>query len=134
MHRVRRVGVIKTATTVAVLYALAIAIFAIPFALFAAAAGGVGTGGQRIGFVEVLTFAVLGILLYGVLGWIFTAIGCAIYNLAARFTGGIEIALDLSTPPSPPAVWAPAAGTTPTVSPPTAPPPGTAGDGSPTGS
>jgi len=134
VHRIRRVGVIKTATTVAVLYALAIAIFAIPVALLAAAAGGVGTGAQRIGFVEVLTFAVLGILLYGVLGWIFTAIGCAIYNLAARFTGGIELELNMSTPPSAPAVWAPAPGTTPTVSSPNAPPAGPAGDGSPTGS
>jgi len=35
VHRIRRVGVIKTATTVAVLYALAIAIFAIPVALLA---------------------------------------------------------------------------------------------------
>lgn len=32
-------------------------------------------------------------LLYGLAGFVFAAIGCAIYNLVAGWTGGIEIEL-----------------------------------------
>jgi hypothetical protein len=35
-------------------------------------------------------------ILYGVLGFIFTAIGCALYNLVAGWVGGIEVELDSS--------------------------------------
>ena len=36
----------------------------------------------------------LGALVYGVVGWVMTAIGCAIYNLVAGWVGGIEVQLE----------------------------------------
>jgi hypothetical protein len=33
-------------------------------------------------------------IIYGVCGFIFTAIGCAIYNFVAGLVGGIEVELD----------------------------------------
>lgn len=33
-------------------------------------------------------------ILYGICGFIFTAIGCAIYNLVAGWVGGVEVELD----------------------------------------
>ena len=113
MVRIRRFGVVKTATTVAMIYVVIVAIFAIPFALLAAATGGVATTTGRIGPVEVLTFAVVAMLLYGIFGWVFTAIACAVYNLAARFTGGIEVEVDRVAPPAPLPTWGPATGAPP---------------------
>src|SRR3989441_9388970 len=34
--------------------------------------------------------------LYGIIGFVCTAIGCALYNFVARLVGGIEIQLDSS--------------------------------------
>jgi hypothetical protein len=42
-------------------------------------------------------------IFYGVLGFVFGALGAAIYNLAARLVGGIEIEL-APRPPQPGAV------------------------------
>jgi hypothetical protein len=39
-------------------------------------------------------FAVLLPVLYGLAGFIFTAIGCLLYNLVAGMVGGIEVEID----------------------------------------
>jgi len=61
---------------------------------------------------------------YGIVGWIFTAIACLLYNFAAGMIGGVEIQLEAVQPPPPPPVWsgyqAPAA--PPPPAPPTEPP------------
>ena len=36
-------------------------------------------------------------IIYGVAGFIFTAIGCVIYNVVASRVGGIEIQMDETT-------------------------------------
>jgi hypothetical protein len=85
-QQIRRFGIGQTAKVIAVLYALMGLIF-VPFFLFAAAFApketGFGTG-----------FALALPILYGVLGFIFTAIACAIYNFVAGFVGGIEVELE----------------------------------------
>ena len=84
-QRIARFGTFQTAKVMAVLYALMGAVF-IPIFLLASmfspeiAALGIG-------------FAILAPIFYGVCGFIFVAIGCAIYNLVAKFTGGIEVEL-----------------------------------------
>jgi hypothetical protein len=35
-------------------------------------------------------------VLYGLAGFIFTAIGCALYNVVAKYLGGIEVELEAS--------------------------------------
>ena len=81
MFRIRRFGVMKTATVVAVLYM---------------------------------------IFVYGLFGWVFTAIALAIYNLAARWVGGIEVEVETVGPPPPVPTWG--ATLPPSSSPPTIPP------------
>lgn len=113
MYTIRRFSVVKTATVVAVMYVVIVAIFIIPFAFLALAFGrGDNAAG---GLVGVLVFGLLAALLYGVFGWIFTAIACAIYNLAAGWVGGIEVQVDQAAPPPAQQLWAPSA-------PPPAPP------------
>lgn len=85
-QQIRRFGIGQTAKVIAVLYALMGLIF-LPFFLAAAAfaprEAGFGTG------------IALGLpIIYGVAGFVFTAIACAIYNFVAGFVGGIEVELE----------------------------------------
>jgi hypothetical protein len=127
MVRIRRFNVVKTATVVALMYMVIVAIFAIPFFLLIAIAGVSVNGGptQSTGLVAGgIVFAILAVLLYGLLGWVFTAIACLIYNLVAGWVGGIEVEVDRAAPPGPPPTWM--TSTTPPP-PPTTGPPSTSG-------
>ena len=103
MYRICRFGVVKTATMFAVIYVIVIAIFAVPAAIIVLALAPSGGAGA----VEVVIGGVLIAIIYAVVGWIFTAIGCAIYNLAARWIGGIEVQVEPVVPPPPVPLWAP---------------------------
>lgn len=85
-HQIRRFGVFQTAMVMGVLYVLIGVIF-LPFfyiaASFAPEETGFGTG-----------FAIAMPLIYGVAGFIFGALGSALYNLVAGWVGGIEIELE----------------------------------------
>ena len=120
MHRIRRFGVVKTATVVAVMYVVIIAIVFVPIAILAIVFGASGSGGGNGtgAVVGVLVFGLVAALFYAVIGWIFTALACAVYNLAARWVGGIEVEIEpVAPPPSLPA-W-----TTSTTPPPAITPP-----------
>lgn len=117
MYRIRRFGVMKTATVVAVMYVVIIAIFVVPFAILAMAFRSDAAGGGA-----VLVFGLVAALVYGAAGWVITAIACALYNLVAGWTGGIEVQVEAVGPPPPIPVWGTTAGT-PTTSSPPAPPP-----------
>jgi hypothetical protein len=85
-QQIRRFGIGQTAKVIGVLYALMGLVFAPIFlvsAMFAPKETGLGTG-----------FALALPILYGVCGFIFTAIGCAIYNVVAGWVGGVEVELD----------------------------------------
>ena len=121
MYRIRRFGVMKTATVVAIMYMLIVGVFVIPFALLALivapSQGSAGLGSAS----GILLFGLVAIFGYGLLGWVFTAVAAAIYNLAARWVGGIEVQIETVAPPPPMPAWA-----TPTAAPPAsqpAPPP-----------
>ncbi len=127
MTRIRRFGVVKTATVAAVFYGLAALIFFGILAVFvligATAAINVpgnqipgGMFGATAGTMGVILAGVIIAVIYAVFGWIFTAIACLIYNFIAGFTGGVEFQLELVPPPAaiPATTWTP---------PPAAPPP-----------
>jgi hypothetical protein len=132
MYRVRRFGVIKTATVVAVMYMLIVAVFVVPFLLlalvFAPTQGSSATGG----IAGILVFGLLAIFGYGFLGWVFTAIAAAIYNLAARWVGGIEVEIETVAPPPPMPAWAASPTVPPPPASPTGPPPADPGASPPT--
>lgn len=121
MYSIRRFGVIRTATIVAVIYMIVVAVFFVPIAVIAAVAGAFYTGDAAAGGAGLVGTFVLGLLLalaYGAAGWVFTAAACLLYNLAAGWVGGIEVQVDRVEPKS---AVVPAWTTTP--SPPGAPPP-----------
>ena len=142
MNRVtiRRFDVIRTANVVAVLYAVAVIIVALVFLvlfLLIAALGGRGYSGSEMGgvigagLVGGLLFAVIGIVFYGVVGWVMTAIVCALYNVVAGRIGGIRVIVDVEGPyPGAPAYGGPgypAGYGVPAVGTPASPAPGSPG-------
>jgi hypothetical protein len=85
-QQVRRFGIGQTAKVVGILYGLMGLIF-LPIFLLASMLSPNGLG-YGIGFAIALP------ILYGICGFIFTAIACAIYNWVAGMVGGIEVDLD----------------------------------------
>ncbi len=114
MYRIRRFGVVRTANVFAILYFLITLVFVIPFAIILASAGTITTTDQFGNAVTVgtgLSWIVLLFFpfLYAILGWIFTAIFCLLYNLSSRFVGGIEVDVDGGPTPVAPAMQSPPA-------------------------
>ena len=93
MYRLKRVKVMSVAKIFAVLY-FGIGLIFVPFMLLILSAApsqsslpfGVGAG-----------FAIFMPFIYGIMGFIGGAIAAALYNLAARFAGGIEFDLEGTT-------------------------------------
>lgn len=86
VQRVRRFSVGQTAKVFGVLYGILGLVF-LPFivlaVLFAPDQAGFGIG-----------VAVLFPIMYGIIGFIMTAICCLLYNLVASMVGGVELELD----------------------------------------
>ncbi len=87
VQRLSSFSIGQTAKVLGVLYGLMGLIF-VPFFVLAATFLPNRDGGFGIGFALALP------VIYGAMGFIFTAIGCALYNWVAGMVGGIEIKLD----------------------------------------
>jgi hypothetical protein len=86
MHEIKNIGVFQAAKFAAAMYlALSVAITVL-LAVFVTVSG-LGS----ISFGRILLQIVLG----PTLGFIFTAIGCLLYNLIASQIGGIEVELEV---------------------------------------
>ena len=86
MYRIRRFGVIRTATVAAVMYAIGFAILLVPIAILGLAAQ---PGCRAVGGVIVVGLALVVVYPLGI--WIATALACLLYNLTAKWVGGIEV-------------------------------------------
>ena len=96
MVRVRRLGVVRTATVASVVYLLITLIILLPFVLVLATAGPITITDQagRTTTLELSPFVLLLLpFVYALIGWVLTALSCLIYNLAAAITGGAELEL-----------------------------------------
>ena len=93
--RLTRIAPLKAAVVLGVLYALLACIF-VPFLMLAGA--GVAAAARSSGASMPLGF-MFGIgalflpVIYGVIGFIVGLIAAAVYNLVAKWTGGVEITL-----------------------------------------
>ena len=94
--RIKRIAPLKTGIVLGVLYAL-MSLIMVPFMMIAGV--GIAAASKQAG--TPLPFAFLfGIgalflpILYGVIGFIFGVIAAAIYNLVAKWTGGIEVTVE----------------------------------------
>ena len=128
MVRLTRFGVIRTASVAAIVYLIISAIFAIPFALIVSTTPMTVTDqfGRQVTMQLSPVFILFLPLIYAAFGWVFTALACLIYNLAAWVTGGIEFeAVAVAPAPPPPVYTAPPAAPPPAAPPTSTPPAGT---------
>ena len=94
---IARFDVIRTANIVAALYAVIVIVFgllfAVPFALFALVAGqeAGGPGLAAGGAAGVFVLLALAVVFYAGVGWVATALVCALYNALAGRMGGILV-------------------------------------------
>jgi hypothetical protein len=104
MHTIKSVGVFSVAKIMGCVYAC-IALIFIPFFLFAALMGAMGAmagAGNHsnplaaLGVIGIVLLALFIPIFYGLMGFIFGALGALIYNLMAKWVGGIQ--LELQTP------------------------------------
>jgi uncharacterized membrane protein (DUF485 family) len=86
VQRLSRFSVGQTAKVLGLLYGL-MGLIALPFFLIVTM---LSPGEESVG----VGFALALPILYGLLGFVFTAIGCALYNWVAGKVGGIEVSLD----------------------------------------
>jgi hypothetical protein len=90
-QQIQRFGVGQTAKVFGILYALMGACFVPIFALVAIFGPSENTFGLGLSLALPL--------LYGAMGFVFTAIACAIYNVVAGWVGGIEVEIGTEAPP-----------------------------------
>jgi hypothetical protein len=90
-QQIQRFGVGQTAKVFGILYALMGACFVPIFALIAVFAPSENSFGLGLSLALPL--------LYGAMGFVFTALACVIYNVVAGWVGGIEVELGAEAPP-----------------------------------
>ena len=88
-YRITRFGVHETALVVAVLY-FVLAILFVPIVYLISRA-------QTTGAFPPIVL-IIGPICYGIFGYIFSAIGCWLYNIVASWTGGIALTLETGEP------------------------------------
>ena len=88
--RLKRISIIQFGLVLGVTYALLGLLF-VPFFLIAGMFAPTGAGAPALFMgVGALIFTIL----YGIAGLVFGMIGAVFYNLAAKWTGGIEVTVD----------------------------------------
>ena len=92
MKRVKSFGVFQTAKVMAIILFFTSAVILIPVALLSSIAGGARFLGFPFG--GGLIFFLLPFL-YAIMGFIMTAISCLVYNVIAKWVGGIELEFEV---------------------------------------
>ena len=91
---IRRVGPLSLAKVTGVLYAIIGLFFGGIMSLFSMVGSAFAPQGSDAGFMG-MAFGVAAIVIlpifYGILGFVFSLIGAALYNVIAGMTGGVEI-------------------------------------------
>ncbi len=89
MQSITRLSPHRTALTVSVVFAVLSLIFVIPMALIMGMIPTAGPGGQGMGMGFPMGMTLLMPVFYFIMSYISTALFAMIYNLVARYTGGI---------------------------------------------
>ena len=91
MVQLKRFGILQTAKVAAVIYFLGAVVFCIPFGLITMLGGIFSSQGNSMSTLFFGVFMLIAPFLYAAVSFVFVALGCWVYNLIARFIGGIEV-------------------------------------------
>lgn len=106
MHRVKSVGVLSVAKIMGAIYAV-LGLVLMPFFLLMGMIGSLAGGRENpLGALGALALGIMAPILYGGIGFIGGAIMALLYNLMAKWLGGIEVEVQAPLP----AVVAPTGG------------------------
>jgi len=93
-RRIKRIAPLQLGKMLAILYGIMGLIF-IPFFLLMSAMASQMPAQQRVGMLAFgFGFAVSAPLMYAAMGFVFGALGAVIYNLVAKWIGGIEVEVE----------------------------------------
>ena len=90
MKRIKKFGVYQTSKVCGIIYFIGSAVVFIPFGLLFSSFG--GDNNPFAMFTGTMLFILP--FVYGVIGFIVTAVGCVIYNIIANWVGGIEVEVE----------------------------------------
>jgi hypothetical protein len=93
--QIKSFAIVQTAKVIGATYLVLTALFFVPLGVIGLVLG-IATGNRgpaQLGPVELGLF-VLAPVFYGVAGFIVTAAACLLYNLVAKWVGGIEITVE----------------------------------------
>jgi hypothetical protein len=96
MKTIKSVGVMSVAKITAAIQAVFGLLFAPIFLLFGALGSLAGQHVNPFGAIGGLALAIMMPIFYGVIGFIMGAIGAWLYNLLAKWIGGIEFEIELA--------------------------------------
>src|SRR5439155_7098400 len=100
MRTITSVGVLSVAKIMGAIYAV-IGLILLPFFLLASLIGSMAGGHDNpLGAIGGLVFGLFAPIFYGVLGFVFGAIGAFLYNFMAKWLGGIEVQVQPASPPA----------------------------------
>ena len=91
MTKVKKIGVLSLGKFFGIFYALMGLIFGVFFSIRSLIGFSTGTGTGLIGTVFGISAIILLPIFYGLLGFVFGIISAVLYNLVAKWIGGIEI-------------------------------------------
>lgn len=94
MKRIRRFGVFQTSLHIAVTYFFISLIVMVPIFIFGASLFEEEFGMDGMGNISLIFIP----FAYAIIGFIVSVIACAVYNLVARWTGGVEMEFTDNTP------------------------------------
>ena len=103
MHTIKSVGVLSVAKVMGAIQAVLGLLF-LPFFLLISLVASMAphqNSPNPFGPLMGIALAIFAPIFYGVLGFIFGAIGAFLYNLMAKWMGGIEVRLESAAPISP---------------------------------
>jgi hypothetical protein len=95
MHIVKSVGVLSVAKIMGLIYGCMGLIFAPLFLLMGLMGSALGQQNSPLAGIFGVGFAVLMPVLYGAMGFVVGAVGALLYNLFAKWVGGLELELEL---------------------------------------
>jgi hypothetical protein len=98
MRVIQSVGVFSVAKIMGLIYA-AMGLIIMPFLLLAAVFGSMASvKNAPLSGMFGIVFAVMAPVLYGAMGFVCGAIGAGLYNLLAKWVGGIEVSVAAMSP------------------------------------